>query len=164
MHGHTHNDPIVAMPLYRLMTWLDPQFVRGWTMGGMILARDHSPDGTARSLAYLREGWAANPLSVDIPSQIGYTIAFRKGNRQDAIGFLEAARRIGYPRRKELDDDEMEGLRTAYHVLALCYRDARDAARMRQVLAEWMSVFPSDPLAPRLMAEALGIGAPTKKP
>src|SRR5436853_222299 len=39
-HNHSHNDPSVAMPLYRLMTWLDPQFIQGWAMGAMILNRD----------------------------------------------------------------------------------------------------------------------------
>ncbi len=154
MHGHGHNNPEVAMPLYRLMTWLDPQFVQGWTMGGMILARNHSGDGTARALAYLREGWAANPESVDIVSQIGYTIKSREGDLGEAIRYLETARRLGYPKRKALEGQEREGLRTAYHFLALCYRDAGRPADARSTIAEGISVFPDDLLLPKLLDEA----------
>ena len=153
MRGHVHNDPIVAMPLYRLMTWLDPNFVQGWTMGGMILARDHSGDGTKRSVSFLREGWAANPGSADIPSQIGYTIATRKGDIAEAIRYLESARALGYSKQKNLGDQEREGLRTAYHFLALIYRDEHRMTLACSVLAEGIRVFPDDPLMPKLLAK-----------
>jgi len=154
MHNHTHNDPVVALPLYRLMTWLDPQFIQGWTIGGMILARDHSGDGTARSLAFLREGWAANPKCVDIPCQIGYTIYTRRGDLSEAIRYLEIARANGYPRRHQLEDQEKEALRTTYHFLALCYRDAHRADREQDTLQQGMQVFPDDNLMPRIWKKA----------
>ena len=37
MANHKHNDPTAAMPMFRLMTWLDPTFVPGWTTGANIL-------------------------------------------------------------------------------------------------------------------------------
>ncbi|HWA82345.1 MAG TPA: tetratricopeptide repeat protein [Fimbriimonadaceae bacterium] len=153
MHGHTHNDPKVAMPLYRLMTWLDPQFVQGWTMGGMILARDRSPDGTKRAVDFLREGWKANPTSVDIPSQIGYTIARRTGNLDEAIKYLEASRKLGLSREKDLVDQEREGLRTAYRFLALCYRDEGKSSLEKSVLREGVRLFPDDVILPKLLSQ-----------
>jgi hypothetical protein len=153
MHEHSHNDPQVAMPLYRLMTWLDPQFVQGWTMGGMILARDRSEAGTQRSIAFLKEGWKANPSSVDIPSQIGYTIATREKKLVTASRYLERARKLGVARFKELGENEREGLRTAYRFLALCYRDMGETAKQKAVIIEGIKVFPDDPLLPRLAKE-----------
>jgi len=148
MHNHTHNDPVVAMPLYRLMTWLDPQFVQGWTIGGMILARDHSGDGTARSLAFLREGWAANPKCVDIPSQIGYTIYSRHGDISESIRYLEIARGNGMQRLNVMDEQERDALRTTYHFLAMAYRDAHRADMEQATLLEGMKVFRDDNLMP----------------
>lgn len=153
MHGHDHNEPTVAMPLYRLMTWLDPQFVQGWTMGGMILARDRSPAGTARSIAFLKEGWQANPQSVDILSQIGYTIATREKDLKLSAKYLEEARSVGYPRFKELGETEKEGLNTAYRFLALCYRDLGMRDEEMAVLREGIKLFPDDPLLPRILNE-----------
>ncbi|MFI5387572.1 MAG: tetratricopeptide repeat protein [Fimbriimonadales bacterium] len=159
MHGHGHNDPRVALPLYRLMTWIDPQFVQGWTMGAMILARDRSTDGLNRSCQFLREGWAANPESVDIPSQIGYTIASRHGDLSEAIRYLESARQLGYPRRRSLFDQEADGLRTAYRFLALCYRDTDRYDLERQLLTEGIKVFPDYPLMPKLLAQEEALAA-----
>jgi hypothetical protein len=153
MHGHDHNDPEVAMPLYRLMTWLDPQFVQGWTMGGMILARDHSEQGTLHSIAFLKEGWDANPKSVDLPSQIGYTIATREKDLKLATTYLEKARSAGIARFKELGETEKEGLNTAYRFLALCYRDLGRRSEELAVLREGIQVFPDDPLLPRILKE-----------
>lgn len=152
MHGHDHNNPTVAMPLYRLMTWLDPQFVQGWTMGGMILARDRSPDGTQRSINFLTEGWKANPNSVDIPSQIGYTIARRTGDLQGAIQYLEASRKLGVAHRNELGEQEREGLRTTFRFLALCYRDEGRFDLERPLLQQGIRLFPDDLILPKLLA------------
>jgi hypothetical protein len=153
MHDHDHNDPSVAMPLYRLMTWIDPQFVQGWTMGGMILARNRTDSGTRQSIAFLDEGWKANPYSVDIPSQIGYTIASRHGDLNEAVRYLEAARSKGVERFKQLGEQEMEALRTTFHFLPLCYRDLGKPDLERAVLNQGLSAFPDDPLLPKLLSE-----------
>lgn len=156
MHGHVHNDPSQAMPLFRLMTWLDPSFLPGWTMGGMILARDRNEQGTARSIRYLQEGWRANPGSVELPSQIGYTIASRHGKLEDAVWYLEQAREAGFPRRHHLTEEERESLRTTYRWLALCYRDLGQTLREQAALREGISIFKDDPLMPRLLVKARG--------
>jgi hypothetical protein len=156
MHEHDHNDPSVAMPLYRLMTWIDPQFIQGWTIGGMILARDRTAAGTARSIQFLDEGWKANPSCVDIPSQIGYTIASRHGDLKEAVRYLDAARISGFRRFKELGEQEKEGLRTAYHFLPLCLRDLSQQDQEIAILNEGIQVFPDDPLLPKLLIKAKG--------
>lgn len=153
MHNHGHNDPKVAMPLYRLMTWIDPQFVQGWTMGGMILARDHSPAGAQRSISYLEEGWQANPDCVEIPSQIGSTIAARKGNLDDSIRYLEAARKAGDKRGKDLGESEQEALRATYRFLAIMYRDRSRFDIEARLLAEGIEKFPDDLVLPKLAAQ-----------
>ena len=45
MHNHTHNEPEQAIPLFRLMTWIDPNFcflkykVGDWTT--VYIAQKH---------------------------------------------------------------------------------------------------------------------------
>lgn len=146
MHDHGHNDPSVAMPLYRLMTWLDPQFEQGWTMGGMILARDRSPAGTARAIAFLLEGWAANPTSIELPTQIGTTLATRRKDFRGAAAALETARKTAMSRSAPLSPEEQEGLENAYRWLSLCYRELGETRLMRAIAVEGLGRFPSDPL------------------
>jgi hypothetical protein len=38
MTAHKHNDPMDSLPLFRLMTYVDPQFIPGWTTGATIMA------------------------------------------------------------------------------------------------------------------------------
>jgi len=154
MHDHTHNEPEQCLPLYRLMTWLDPQFIEAWTTGAMIFARDRSPIGTQRALNFLHEGLAANPQSVDILTEIAYVHLTRQRAFRDAIVWLEQARRYGHVHKDNLSEAEMTALNNTYRWLCLCYRDIDDAASVRSVAAEGLAVFPDDKPLERLLKHA----------
>jgi hypothetical protein len=40
--NHKQNDPRQCLPLFRIMTWMDPYFVEGWTTGASVIGMDHS--------------------------------------------------------------------------------------------------------------------------
>ncbi|HTQ09137.1 MAG TPA: hypothetical protein VMI31_03615 [Fimbriimonadaceae bacterium] len=152
MKNHTHNDPMQTLPLFRLMTWLDPQFIDGWTTGASVLARDRSPAGTAKAMKLLNEGLAQNPDSVDILTEIAYLDITRKNDLNGAIPLLEHARELGFSHLGTIADNERDALENTYHWLALCYRDTNRPLDERRVAAQGIGAFPDDKVLPHLLA------------
>ncbi len=154
MQHHTHNDPMAALPLFRLMTWLDPQFTPGWTTGATIIARDTSKRGTYDALNFLADGLRANPDSVEVLVEIGYLHLTRRGDKQVAAEYFEKARGAGQMNVKTLDEDERDAFEQSYRWLALCYRDLDQHEAMRGILAEGLAAFPDDPVLAHLESAA----------
>jgi hypothetical protein len=154
MKGHDHNDPKDAMPLFRLMTWIDPYFQQGWTVGGMILARDRSPKGTELALNYLKEGLTHNPKSIDILTQIGFYKIRRQNRLAEGVEFMERATRVGLPAFERLSEPEREALVQAYRWKGLCFRELSRAGELRKAMQEGLSIFPDDPILRRLLDQA----------
>lgn len=150
MKNHTHNDPVQALPLFRLMTWLDPQFIEGWTTGAMVLARDRSPAGTEKALNFLGQGLAENPESVDLLTEVAYIDIRRLDQPKNAIPLLERARKIGFEHQFELSDAEQDALRNTYRWLALCYRDTDQPEQLGKTVQQGLSLFPDDGVLKRL--------------
>lgn len=152
MSHHAHNDPQSALPLFRLMTWLDPQFLPGWITGANVIARNEQSLGHA--IRFLLEGYAQNPQSPALPGEIGYLIASTRRDFDSALPYFEQARKLGVSRPKELTEDELESWRTTYRWLGLIYRDKGELVRMYSVLREGQSVFPDDLVIDRLLNTA----------
>lgn len=150
MRDHAHNDPKQSLPLYRLMTWLDPQFVDGWTNGAMVIARDRTPAASKKALDFLLEGLKENPTSADLLATIGYTYLSRLKDLSTAVVYLRRAIDAGAPRLKSMSDAERDGLENAFRWLALCYRDLGNHRAMVDVCAYGSSLFPDDKILPRL--------------
>lgn len=144
MHEHKHNDPIAALPLFRLMTLLDPDFIPGWTTGATIIARDHSKQATFNALNFLSNGLRENPENVEILSEIGYLHLTRRKDLEEAAVYFDRARAAGRMRVRELDDDERDNLEETYRWLALCYRNLGRQDALRSVVAEGLAAFPDD--------------------
>lgn len=151
MHQHAHNDPEQCLPMYRLMTWLDPQFIEGWTTGAMVVARDRSPGGTSRAMEFLNEGLRANPDSVDLMTELGYMIYTRRKSPLEAIPWLEKARGLGFDHRDTLPENERSALENTYRWLALCYRDTDQPSEERRVTTEGLKVFSDDKVLDSLL-------------
>ena len=151
MHGHTHNDPVAVLPLFRLMTWLDPNFVPGWTNGATIIARDHSEPGTKKALDFLHQGLVLNPGNVEILNQIAYTYLTRNRDIEHAVPYLERARATGLGNRRELDEDARNELVEVYRWLGLCYRDLGDQKKKEEVVREGLRFFSDDPVLQSLL-------------
>lgn len=149
MRGHTHSDPYLALPLFRLMVWVDPQFVAAWTTGASILARDRSPAGYLRARDFLREGLRKNPDSAAILADLGALTLTRADDRDQALAYLEQAREEGRRRWPRLPEDDMEGLLAAYRWLTLLYRDLGRPDLQVARAREGLRFFPDDPLLRR---------------
>lgn len=150
MRGHDHADPISALPLFRLMTWADPQFIPGWTTASNVIARDRSDEALEKALRLLREGLGHNPNSVALNQEIGQMLASRRRDFAGALHYLEAARRLAL-RSRSLDEDDLEALRGVYRWLGMLYRDIGRDEERRAVLSEGKKVFPDDVVIARLL-------------
>ena len=148
MNGHLHNPPETAMPLFRLMTAIDPQFLPGWTMGSMILAREVNT-GPDSAIAFLKRGYRENPGEFTIPFEIGFQLASYKKEPRQALVYLDDARRLAQ-KRVGLDEDQKESLRQTYRLLGICLRDIHEPADELGIAKEGLALFPDDPLLLRL--------------
>ena len=147
MKDHKHNKPQDALPLYRLMTLLDPQFIQGWTTGANVMLWDKSPNGLKHSLEFLQEGLANNPKSIDILTTIAYCyLKERDGIRQfaKAIPYMEQARQIVDENWAHLGEEEKESALVNYRRLAVSLREMGQFEAEKKVVAEGLSRFPGD--------------------
>ncbi|MFQ3588275.1 MAG: hypothetical protein SNJ74_05075 [Fimbriimonadaceae bacterium] len=144
MSGHGHNNPEQSLPLFRLMTWIDPHFVMAWTTGGAVIARDRSERGTEAAIAFLREGLEKNPVSIAIRTEIARLLIRRKGDLAGARELLEDAVKTGYDHRDRISEVEGEALNQAYRWLALVYRETGDPQRCVAVASQGLAVYPDD--------------------
>jgi len=145
MHNHKHNNPKLAMPLFRLMTWIDPQFIPGWTTGAAVLSwGEKTKASQARAVDYLLEGLKNNPESVCILADLGHFEVARLQDPRKATEYLERARALGSQHFHQLSEDDQDALQQTYRWLGLCYRDMKQPDAKRRVLLEGLSIFPED--------------------
>lgn len=167
MMGHDHRDPAQSLPLFRLMTWFDPQFVTAWVTGATVIARDRSPKGTTQAIAFLNEAEPHNPYSVAIPTEIGRLMLSRNQDLEGALPFLETAMGRGLREPAKLSEIEKDGLQLASRLLALVYRDLGKWDRMQKHLEAAVKVFQDDKMLRRLLERTDGPAAnpsPSEEP
>lgn len=143
MQGHSHNSPKLAMPLYRLMTWIEPSFEEGWRTGGAVLAMGSDGRQHDQAIKFLQEGLRANPKSIMILNQLGFTWAVRKRDYAKAIRAFERALDIAREVKRP-DEIDQEALRDVYRWLTLMYRETHQPDKQAIVAAEGLRVFPDD--------------------
>jgi len=143
MRRHEHNDPRKVLPLFRLMTWMDPGFIPGWTVGAAVLCRDGMP-GARQAAEFLREGLRHNPTSVALLSDLGALHAVELKDRATAIRLFERAIRAAPGTDHVLSEDDLEGLRSAFRYLTLIYRDAERWEDRRRIVRWGLERFPDD--------------------
>lgn len=149
MAGHKHNSPRDALPLFRLMTWIDPGFIQGWTVGAMAIAQDRNPVATERAFQFLREGLAANPSDVQILADIGRMSIMRKQDIPGAVPYLERA--VAESGRATLmSEPEQEALLMAYRLLSLCHRDTLGVSSAAKTARLGLTYFGDDNVLLRL--------------
>jgi hypothetical protein len=146
MRNHSHNNPEQSIPLFRLMTWIDPNFVEGWTTGSTVIARERNKKGTEKALAFLNEGLTANPESISILDEISFMYITREKDLNKGVQYLELARKSGLKNHRKPPAEEEEDLAETYRWLGLCYRDLGERSKMAEVLAEGHKLFPDDPI------------------
>lgn len=146
--NHKQNDPRQCLPLFRLMTWLDPYFVEGWTTGAMVIGMGYSPESTAKALAFLREGLQHNPDCVDIPMMFGMLEVTRNKKLHSSEQFFKKAIANGKSRFETLSENEKSALQNSYRWLALVYRDTGQTGKLQSTTKEGLNLFPDDLVLP----------------
>jgi hypothetical protein len=118
-----------TIPFYQIVTWADPHFIPGYTIGAMAICRGGKhPD---RAIAFLEEGLLRNPGSFEIRTELGrYHLVHRRDFRAAEAHLLEALRLVA--RRAEFSEEEQETLTDCYRWLALCHREGGHPARAVQ--------------------------------
>lgn len=152
MQSHAHNNPKAALPLFRLMTVVDPQFAPAWVMEGSILARDRNSAATEAALTTLRRGLYECPDSLSIRVQLAELMITRNKDLSGAAIVLEEAARQGSMRLEELDEEDAEALNNAFRWWALCLRDLGKTGEMRVVARRGLGIFPKDGALQRLLS------------
>lgn len=142
-------DPKDALPLFRLMTWLDPQFLPGWTAGARVISQGRTPGSLETALAFLKEGLQHNPDNPTILTEQGFLLATRKG---DVVAGARAFdRAIEVARRSEdLSPWDRDALLEACRFAALLHRRTGRMDRYYEVVRFGAATFKTDPLLQRL--------------
>ncbi|MBC7807803.1 MAG: hypothetical protein H7145_16845 [Akkermansiaceae bacterium] len=143
MSNHKHRDPQEALPLFRLMTASNPQFIPGYVYGAAMIARNKTKYPEA--IAFLKEGEVNNPQSIEIKTEMGmfYDAKTREFNK--AVQPLQEAIVIGSRRDPAtLSDDEKEAWQNAYRWLVLSYRYQGEREKAHQFAVAGLKLFPGD--------------------
>lgn len=153
MEGHKHNSPKDALPLFRLMTWVDPMFIQGWLVGSMVYAQGRTDKDTAAAIAFLREGIAANPNNPQLLADLGRVLVMRKNDRLSAVPMFRRATEQA-SRLKQLDEQDSEAVLAGFRMLAMCYRDWRRTEQCIDIAEAGLKHFPEDAVLARLAQPA----------
>lgn len=151
MTNHGHNDPETALPLFRLMTWADPQFTPGWLTGATVMGRRKTDEGFDKAIAFLKEGLEKNPNNVGILGELGRFYAGKKKDFTKAIPYLERA--IALPLPKAVDEEWAEHYASAFRWAALSYRETGQFEKQRATAAHGLRLMPDDPVLVRMLGE-----------
>lgn len=153
MEGHAHNDPKSALPLFRLMTWLDPQFIPGWVTGATVLGRERTDEALDKGIELLKEGLEENPYSPSILSELGRFYASKKRDFARALPYLHRATDLPI-KAGQLDEVEADGLLSAYRWQCIVYRELRRFDDMHSTARRGLELFPDDPVLLRSSTDA----------
>jgi hypothetical protein len=156
MHNHTHKDPETTFPLFRLMTWIDPQFIDGWTIGAMLIAGRPEKGSEDRAVEYLKAGLRENPKSIGILTDLAILVGFRKGRYPEALRYLERAHQDVLDGR--VAGSQKQDVENMYGWLADMYARVGETARLRQLVVEGLQAFPEQK---RLLHYAIKMGIKT---
>ncbi|MCB8932856.1 MAG: hypothetical protein M9921_03485 [Fimbriimonadaceae bacterium] len=148
MRGHQHRDPEASLPLFRLMTWADPNFVMGWAVGASVLGREHSKERTEAAIDFLRRGIEANPGSELLKTDLAQMEITRTGDLDRALVLLrdvvDSARR-----HPPTDEDDQDQVLRAWRWLSLVLRQKGEVSESVEVAREGLLVYRNDPVLAR---------------
>jgi tetratricopeptide (TPR) repeat protein len=148
MGDHTHASPKETLPLFRLMTWSNPHFIPGYTVGSSLMVRTQPQ----KALSFLEEGEKNNPRSIEVKAALGEMLASHFKRRDDALPKFRDA--VALARERDfgtLTEDEKDAYETAYRLLIIVLRDAGRHSEAEQAARECLTAFPGDGTATRYL-------------
>lgn len=159
MAGHEHKDAGVTFPLFRLMTWVDPHFITGWTTGSMMITKDRTTRGVHEMLDYLKQGLDENPNSIDILTRTGVLYAQGLGEIDTGEGYFRRA--LKAVRNHQFGPEDADAVRETYRWVAILDDRKEDRPDLKAIVQEGLKVFPDDQV---LLRFAKKLGLPVKIP
>jgi hypothetical protein len=145
---HFHRPVREVLPLYRLMTWIDPTFVPGYLVGAQMLLFENKKR-LPQAIEFLQEGARNNPRSIAIFTELGRYALVYQHDPAKAEGYLRRAIANGSSWTPQ-NPFEREGLLHAYRWLAIMKRRAGQMAEARGWAQEGLTCFPDDPVLSQL--------------
>jgi hypothetical protein len=152
MEGHTHNSPKDSLPLFRLMTLVDPQFIPAWTTAATIVSDERTETSFYKALGLLEEGLKENPDSILLLNELGRFYAGKRKDYKKALPYLERVVNRSVDVRT-IDPDEGEAMLNAYRWASLCYRETGQPEKQRWVAAKGLQIFHDDAILERALGE-----------
>jgi tetratricopeptide (TPR) repeat protein len=150
MSNHGHKDPKEALPLFRLMTWSNPNFIPGYVVGAALIAQDKTK--VPEAIAFLQEGVKNNPQSIEVHNALGQMLTSKVRRFDEALPLLQKAIALAKERDENtLTEDEREAWQNAYRWQVLNRREAGDAAAARKAAQEGIALFPDDVVCGRYL-------------
>lgn len=140
---HFHRPVREVLPLYRLMTWVDPTFVPGYLVGAQMVLFDNKKN-LPEAVAFLQEGARNNPRSIAIFTELGRYALLYQNSPDQAERYLQQAIENGKGWMPQ-NPFEREGLLHAYRWLALKAYKEGEKAKMRFWAQRGLERFPDDP-------------------
>ncbi len=142
VRGHFHRPVREVLPLYRLMTWIDPTFVQGYLVGAQMILFDNR-DNLDEALQFLHEGARYNPKSIAIFTELGRYYLVYKERYDLSEHYLLRALENGKDWMPS-NPFEREGLLYAYRWLALMAYKQGDIEQCRAWARLGLERFPND--------------------
>ena len=138
------------IPLYRMLTLVNPHHVRAYVVGAYVVAAHMGKPQKARE--FLEEGAKNNPESMAIQEALGRLHFFTLRDPDQGLPHFDQALQIG-ERIATLEAHEETGLRNAFRNKAiLLWRIKKDYGGALAVLEAGLNRFPSDRAMPQLKA------------
>lgn len=142
VRNHFHRPVREVLPLYRLMTWVDPTFVQGYLVGAQMILFDNK-DNLDEALRFLHEGARHNPKSIAIFNELGRYYLIQKEDYALSERYFLRALENG-ANWMPSNPFEREGLLHAYRWLALMAHKRGDTANSRLWAQRGLERFPDD--------------------
>ncbi len=151
MSEHHHQSPTQTLPLFQLMTWIDPQFIDAWTSAAQIILWENKKESAKLAISFLQRGLDENPQSIDLLSEMAYChmrdISHPEAptdRYSEALPFLLQAKKVGLENAKTLSDQEVSSLKDNFRKLCICYRELHKYQEMRDIAQEGLTRFGQD--------------------
>ena len=130
-----------TLPFYRLVTWADPHYVQGYTVGATFICR--AGKYVAPALEFLHEGERNNPKSFEIHTELGhFYLVYKKDYPRAAEHLLRAHALL--PRDRKLTELEEPLMWDTYRWLALTYREWGKPEKAMYVAKAGLAVIKDD--------------------
>ena len=143
MSNHGHADGREALPLFRLMTWSNPHFVKGYIVGAAYIDVDQKH--TDKAIDFLKEGETNNPQSIEIKTELAFFFTRKKQQYDLAMPYIYQVLKLVASRDVQtLNEDEKEAWQNAYRWGVLNRREANDLVTARKFAMEGLKYFPED--------------------